>query len=58
MMFSTTNSNGGKMSLDIQEFLISQGYTIDGGGQAITTTLEGIEVSQHGNCIRITVGIL
>jgi hypothetical protein len=56
-IISTTNSNGGKVAAQIESFLKSQGYIIQGHGMSFGT-LNGVQIGYDKSCIRITVGTL
>jgi hypothetical protein len=56
---STSNSNGGKFAAQMEEFLVSKGYSIDGHMQAFTqSTIKGVQIGAQMGCIFITVGVL
>jgi hypothetical protein len=59
-IFSTTNSNGGKVSNEIYNALIKNGYSMLGNGTSFAQGLNGIviEFDKSDSCISITVGVL
>lgn len=58
-LFSTTQSNGGKVSTQIADFLTSKGYKINETGIAFPSgSLNGVNVSYEKGCICIVVGVL
>lgn len=58
-LLSTTNSNGGKVSSEIQDALIKAGYTLNGFGTAFGN-INGISIdfNKSDSCISIVVGVL
>jgi hypothetical protein len=52
-----SNSNGGKVSSQIKDFLINKGYKFEGSG-IINDSGKGVSVRILGNYIKIIVGTL
>jgi hypothetical protein len=56
-MITLSNSNGGKVSSQIKDFLINKGYKFEGSG-IINDSGKGVSVRILGNYIKIIVGTL